>query len=59
MCKDEIAPPCAADALQGTRLVKTARKRVGIAALDDTLIDVMRLGLHEVESPWRKSTEKI
>ena len=60
MCRDDIAPSCAADALQGTRLVKTARKRVGIAALDETITEVMGLGLHElVESPYRKGTEKI
>jgi hypothetical protein len=47
MGRDEVKPPCAADALQGTRLVEIDGKRVGITTLDETITKVMGLGLHD------------
>lgn len=47
MGRDETLPPCATDALQGTRLVEIEGKQVGIAALDETITEVMGLGLRE------------
>jgi hypothetical protein len=47
MARDDVTPPCTADALQGTRLVEIDGKRVGITTLDETITEVMGLELHD------------
>ncbi|MFA5220697.1 MAG: hypothetical protein WC391_00225 [Methanoregula sp.] len=47
MERENTLSPCAADALQGTRLIEIEGKDVGIAALDETITEVMDLGLRE------------